>query len=204
MGKRAGIAVLAVLGLAGLAFVALFICVQPVKWPYYTPRMSGADVVDNAPLFLPRQGMAPYAKFQLAEGAYVRIHTNCYPLERSGVQPCGVVLRFFNPYDAEIAFADDPVSITGPEGEELINLAFYRENQEKFAKYPGFGPKFEGDRVTLRYARINTLSLKPIPMPATFTLNLPALVINGTTVAVPPVGFHRTDNLTCLGMFTNF
>ncbi|MHA6262609.1 hypothetical protein ACXYMO_05365 [Arenibacterium sp. CAU 1754] len=114
------------------------------------------------------------------------------------------MLRFFNPYDAEIAFADDPVSITGLEGEDLINLAFYREYQEKFVKYQGFGSRVDGDRMTLRYARINTLSLKPIALPATFTVNLPALVINDTTVPVPPVGFHRTDDLTCLGMFINF
>jgi hypothetical protein len=200
IGKKAKMVIGTIIAAPFLAFYSTFICGVPLLWPYYKPEMEGVEIIDPAAWFLPRANLTPYAKFPLRDGMDVRIWSNCYPLKENGYRACSLKMRFSIPSSTDISFAQIPIEVTSPNGEDLVDV----ESYEKFA---GRMPNVLRDgKVFIEYSdfmRSASVSLSARTSHA-FTARVPDIIIEGERIAVPEIRFTRVDNLTCVGFFSNF
>jgi len=190
--------------LAGFfAFVVIFVCVRPLDWPYYEPIAQGATTTDPAACSIfPRVNLSPIATIVLTSGVSLQTRMGCYPRNSDGIQPCIFQIQLFNPDNAEISYTAQPVTIRGPDDEELINLSFHSEVEERLGEHPAL--EVRGTRVTIKYSERVSLLLRRVALPERITATIPAVIINSKTVHIPKVDFTRRENLTCVGLFANY
>jgi len=195
--------ILFILLAGGVVFVVLFVCGRPLDWPYYEPNIRGATITDPAACsFFLRGNLSPMATIVLIGGVSLQTRMGCYPRNRDGIQPCIFQIQLFNPDNAEFSYTAQPVSIRGPDDEELIDLNFHSEVAERLGEYPAL--LVHGTRVTIEYSERVILLLKMIALPEQITVTLPEAIINSETVSIPEMVFTRRENLTCEGLFANY
>ena len=183
-------------------FYVFTVCGVPVRWPYYEPVIPGAIIEDpGAHPFLPRANLSPRATLQLPDGVSLRTRLGCYPLQSDGTQGCNLQVRLFNPNDAVISFAQQPVSVKGADGEELIDRDFYVRFADRLKDHDR--PEIRNDEVFVPFGDIG-LILRNVALPERFTATVPDLIINSVPVPLPAIEFVRHDNVTCTGIITNY
>lgn len=186
-------------------FYAAFVCGVPVVWPYYVPRLEGAEIIDRSTWYLPRAGMAPIARFPLRGGAFADIATRCYPLRDGEHGQCALTIRFAAPLDADIAFAETPVVARSPDGRNVVDIEHYVAFADRYRLMKRANVVRDGE-VYLTFSdflRSGSVLLTADAGPE-YTARIPDILIDGRPVPVPPVRFTRVDDLTCHGIFTNF
>ncbi|SHK64240.1 hypothetical protein SAMN05444000_1524 [Shimia gijangensis] len=162
--------------------------------------MEGAEIIDPAAWFLPRANLAPYARFRLGDGKYVKIFSNCYPLKENGYRACSLKLLFSIPAGNEISFADMPIVMKSPDGEDLVNVELYEKFAGRLPNTVRDGKVFVEFSGSMRFASVS-LSAKS---GYAYTAKIPDIIVEGKRIAVPEIKFTRVDNLTCVGFFSNF
>ena len=181
-------------------FYGTFICAVPLLWPYYEPEIEGVEIIDPATWFLPRANLTPYAKFPLGDGRHVKIFSNCYPLKENAYRACSLLMRFTIPTGTEISFADMPIAVNSPTGEDLVNVELYE-------KFVGRLPNVVRDgQVFVEYSdfmKTAVVSLRASTGYA-YTAHIPDIIVDGEQISLPEIRFNRVDNLTCVGIFSNF
>ena len=200
--NRIETAILLIPAAALLLFYLVFACGSPVRWPYYSPEIEGATIDDPVQFFMPRANLSPRASLQLSDGVSLRTRMGCYPSASDGTQSCSFQVRFFNPENATISFAAQPVSVRSADGEELIDKDFYIRFADRMRPYDP--PVVRNEEVFLTYGRQVVLMLSTMVLPERFVATIPDLVIGSQKVSVPPITFRRHENLTCVGLIANY
>ncbi|WP_458722282.1 hypothetical protein [Shimia sp. W99] len=198
--RKVAILICAIIAAPFVLFYGYFICAIPLLWPYYEPQMEGAEIIDPAAWFLPRTNSTPYAKFPLGHGQYVKVFSNCYPLKEQGYRACAIKMHFTISTGTEISFADMPIVAKSPDGEDLVDVKLYEE-------FAGRLPNVVRDgQVFVEYSdfmQVAMVSLKASTGYA-YTANIPDIIIGAERISLPEIRFTRVDNLTCVGVFSNF
>lgn len=199
-GKKTAIVIGAIVAAPFIAFYVTLICAVPLLWPYYEPEMEGAEIIDPAAWFLPRGNLAPYARFPLGDGKFVRIFSNCYPLKEDGYRACSLKMVFSIPTGTEISFAEMPIVMTSPDGEDLVDVDLHKKFEGRLPNTVRDGGVFVEYSDFMRSASVSLSAQAGYA----YTANIPDIIVDGERIAVPEIRFTRVDNLTCVGFFSNF